>query len=85
MYAWVFLIYFGIFVLIFWLNRSKEEGKRINYKKMFIIPAILAFFVFLLSVVKIFIIYKILLIIIALIVFILTYWQWGDRIRKFFR
>lgn len=82
---WVFFIYFGIFVIIFWLNRSKEEGKKINFRKLFIIPAILAFFVFLLSVVKIFILYKILLIIIAVVVFLLTYWQWGAQIREFFK
>jgi glucan phosphoethanolaminetransferase (alkaline phosphatase superfamily) len=78
----IFLFYFIIFVLFFVLSRKK--GEPLNYKFILVIPAILAFFLFLFSVIKIYFIYKILLVLAALVLFILTYWHWGAGIRKWF-
>ncbi|MCM1565740.1 MAG: hypothetical protein FNP40_12595 [Dehalobacter sp. 4CP] len=80
---WVFFFYFGVFVIIFWLSR--EKGGKNNLKKLFIIPIVLAVIITLLSVVKIYFIYKIILILIFLVVALLTYWQWGSKIRNFWR
>ena len=78
----LFVFYFALFVFFFVISRKKEEP--LNYKIILIIPAILAFFVFILSVVKIYFIYKILLILIGAVLFLLTYWHWGASIRKWF-
>jgi len=79
----IFVFYFIIFVVLF--VSSRKKGERINYKVVLIIPALLAFFLFLLSVVKIYFIYKILIVIVTLILILLTYWQWGEQIYRWFK
>ncbi len=78
----IFIFYFILFLVFFVFSRKK--GEEINYKIILIIPALLALFIFILSVVKIYFIYKILLILIGAVLFILTYWHWGVSIRKWF-
>lgn len=78
----IFVFYFVIFVFLFLTSRKK--GEKFNYKKILIIPAILALLIFLLSVIKIYFIYKIFLILGAAVLFLLTYWQWGELIKKWF-
>lgn len=78
----LFVFYFVLFVFFFVISRKKEEP--FNYKVILIIPTVLAFFVFILSVVKIYFIYKIILVLIGVGLFILTYWHWGASIRKWF-
>ena len=78
----IFIFYFFLFLIFFVFSRKK--GEKINYKVIFVIPALLAFFIFVLSVVKIYFMYKILLILIGIGLFVLTYWHWGASIRKWF-
>jgi hypothetical protein len=78
----IFLFYFLIFVFLF--LGSRKKGEKFNYKTLLLIPAILALIMVLLSVIKIYFIYKILLIIFAAALFLLTYWHWGERIRRWF-
>jgi amino acid permease len=78
----IFIFYFCIFIIFFLSSRKK--GEKLNYKTILIIPAILALLIFMLSVVKIFFIYKILMVIIFGILFLITYWHWGESIRRWF-
>jgi len=79
----IFAFYFIVFMLFFLF--SKRKGDKINYKTIFFIPAGLALLIFVLSVVKIYFIYKIILLIIAIVMGYLSYWQWGNSIRNWFR
>ncbi|NLI93667.1 MAG: hypothetical protein GX434_16190 [Peptococcaceae bacterium] len=81
--GWIFVFYFGIFVILFLSGRKK--GEKTNLKFVFIIPAVLALLIFFLSVVKIYFIYKIFLILITGVLFLMTYWHYGETIRKWFR
>jgi len=79
----IFVFYFGIFVILFFSGSKK--GERINLKKVFLFPALLACLIFILSVVKVYFIYKIFLLLITGFLLILTYWHYGERMRKWFR
>lgn len=79
----IFIFYFVLFFLFF--ISARKKGEKINYKFVLIIPALLALFIFLLSVVKIYFIYKIILILITGVLLLFTYWQWGASIRNWFR
>lgn len=76
----IFLFYFVILLLFFVSSRNKQ--KPINLKRLIILPAFFALILAMLSVIKIYIIYKIFLIIIGVALMLLTYWQWKDKINK---
>lgn len=78
----IFVFYFLVFSFLF--ISSRKKGEKFNYKRIFLLPAILAFIMVFLSLLKVYFIYKLILILFAVILFLLTYWHWGERIRKWF-
>ena len=79
-----FLVYFIIFMLIF---SGPKFGKRENLQasKLIVIPALLAIGMVLLTVIKVFFIYKIMILIVGLVTTWLSYWQWGEQIRQWWK
>ena len=79
-----FLFYFLLFIFIF---ASPERIKKQNTNgllKMLVIPAVIALFMLFLSVLKVYFIYKILVFLFLIFTFLLSYWQWGEKLRKWF-
>lgn len=80
-----FLFYFILFAVIFAYPgfRSNRDAKA-KYK-LLLIPALLGLGMVFLTVLKVFIIYKILALLVVLLTFVLSYWQWGEQIRRFWK
>jgi hypothetical protein len=80
-----FLVYFLLFMFIFSYPSSRSKEKSSTVLKLLAIPAILGIIVTIFSVIKVFFIYKLLLLLFAFVTLILTYWQWGEQFRRWRR
>ena len=76
-----FLFYFILFLFVFSSpEKLKQRDKR--WTKILVLPAVFASILAFLTVIKVFFIYKIILIIILGLTTLLTYWQYGARIKS---
>ena len=82
----IFIFYFILFVVIFSFPgfKSKENSTTSIYK-MLTIPALLGLGMVFLTVIKVYFIYKILALLVIFVTFVLSYWQWGEQIRRLWR
>lgn len=78
----IFLFYFILFLLVFSLPSLKNPKKTNDYWKLFIIPALLGLLMAFFSLIKVYFIYKILIFLFLLVTALLSYWQWGEQIRR---
>ena len=79
-----FLFYFILFLFIFSSpEKFRQKDKRLV--RIFALPAIIALIMALLTVIKVYFIYKIFLLLFAGFTLLLTYWQWGDKLKRWFR
>ncbi|AET68832.1 hypothetical protein Desor_3334 [Desulfosporosinus orientis DSM 765] len=79
-----FLFYFILFAVIFTYPGFRSSNSNAKYK-LLLIPALFGLVMVFLTVIKVFIIYKILALFVMLLTLGLSYWQWGEQIRKFWR
>lgn len=77
-----FIVYFLLFIFIFSYPGLKNREKSGALLKFLAIPAILGIVVTFLSAVKVYFIYKVFLLLFGLVAFLLTYWQWGEQLRR---
>ncbi|SHN82605.1 hypothetical protein [Desulfitobacterium chlororespirans] len=76
-----FLFYFILFLFVFSSpEKFKQRDKR--WTKILVLPAVFAMLLAFLTVIKVFFIYKIILIIILGLTSLMTYWQYGEQIRR---
>jgi len=75
-----FVLYFFMFLVIYTFGKRDS----LTLKKLFIFPGIFALIMVFLTVVKIFFLYKLFLLLILGFITLLTYLQWGQRIRRWF-
>lgn len=80
-----FLVYFILFILVFSFPTLRNKEKPSPLVKLFSLPALLGIGMVLLTVLKIYFVYKFLVLIAALLIGLLSYWQWGKRIRRWWR
>jgi hypothetical protein len=74
----IFVIYIAIFIVIFWWDHKR--GKETNRKLVrYFIPLAGLVALFMLTVVKIFIIYKIIILVVLTIAGGLIYWHFRDK------
>jgi len=88
MIGWLFFFYFLIFFLVFSVHDFKKAKGEKNGKislKVFLLPIILGLIIIFLSVIKLYFIYKILVLFLAFLTFLLSYWHWGKSIGKWWR
>ena len=80
-----FIFYFVLFVVIFSYPgfRNKENSR--SMVKLLAIPALLGLGMVFLTVIKVYFVYKILAILLVLVTFVLSYWQWGQQIRRWWK
>ncbi|HVJ48710.1 hypothetical protein [Desulfitobacterium sp.] len=76
-----FLVYFLLFVFIF-TSPEKLKRKDKRMKHLFFIPAIIALVMTSLTVLKVYFIYKILILLFTGFTLLLSYWQWGAQIKR---
>lgn len=77
----VFLFYFLLFIFVF-SSPEKWKQKDRRVKRLFIFPALIALLLTLLTVIKVFFIYKIFILIFAGFTLLLGYWQWGASFKR---
>lgn len=80
-----FIFYFALFIIVFSYPGFRDKKNSSSIFKLLTIPALLGLGMVFLTVIKVFFIYKILALIVVLLTFLLSYWQWGDRIRGWWR
>lgn len=79
-----FIVYFIIFTVLFSGPKFRKKEKSQAYK-LFTIPTLLAGLMVLLTVIKVYFFYKILVLIFVLVTVLLSYWQWGEPIRRWWK
>ena len=80
-----FIVYFVLFIVIFSYPGLKNKEKSSSMVKFFSVPALLGVCMVFLTVMKVYFIYKLLVLIFALVTLLLSYWQWGDKIRRWWK
>lgn len=80
-----FIFYFLLFAVIFSYPGFRNKENSSSIFKLLSIPALLGLGMVFLTVIKVYFVYKILAILAILVTFVLTYWQWGEQIRKWWK
>ena len=80
-----FIFYFILFVVIFSYPSFKDKKGSNTLFKLFSIPAILGVGMVFLTVLKVFFVYKILALLFVIVTILLSYWQWGEQIRRWWK
>ena len=76
-----FLFYFILFIVFFSLPGLRNKKSKTPFKFL-AIPALLGLGMAFLSVIKVYFIYKLLGLVFVLVTGLLSYWQWGQQIRR---
>jgi len=79
-----FLFYMVLFLFVF-SSPEKFKQKDRRFSRLFVIPALVALLLTFLTVIKVFFIYKIFILIFAGFTSLLAYWQWGNKIKHWFK
>lgn len=82
MFVWIFLFYFSLFLLIFAGSKQDFKNKKGKIIKMLVLPAILGLIIAFLFVLKFYIIYKIVVLLFLIVTSVLSYWHFGDSVRR---
>ncbi len=77
-----FIFYFVLFIVVFSIPGIRNSEKSNTIVKFLAIPAIFGIGMAFLSVVKVYFVYKLLAIVFVLVTGLLSYWQWGEQIRR---
>lgn len=77
-----FIFYFILFIVVFSFPSLKNRGKANTLSKFLAIPALFSVGMVLLSVIKVYFVYKLLALVFVLVTGLLSYWQWGKQIRR---
>ncbi|MCL1917227.1 MAG: hypothetical protein FWG14_02750 [Peptococcaceae bacterium] len=73
----VFVVYMIVFLLMMW--RDHKKGKKARGRAYYLVPIGALVVIVLLSVLKIFIVYKIIILLVSLVAVTLTYWHYRKR------
>jgi len=80
-----FIFYFVLFIVVFSIpglrNAEKTEKSKTLYK-LLAVPALFGVGMAFLSVIKVYFVYKLLVVVFVLVTGLLSYWQWGQQIRR---
>jgi len=77
-----FLFYFILFIIFFSLPGLRNKEKSNSIFKFVAIPALFGVGIAFLSVIKVYFVYKVLGLLFVLVTGLLSYWQWGQKIRR---
>lgn len=79
-----FIVYFLLFIVVFSYPSLKNNKSRSIFKFL-AIPALLGVGMVFLTIMKVYFVYKFLVLVFVLVTSLLTYWQWGDQIRRWWK
>lgn len=77
-----FLFYFVLFMVVFSLPNLRNGNKSKIRMKYFAIPALCSVGVVFFSVIKVYFVYKLLVLVFVLVTGLFSYWQWGKEIQR---
>ena len=77
-----FLFYFILFMVVFSFPNLRNIGKSTSLFKFLAIPALFGVGMVFLSVIKVYFVYKLLALVFVLVTGLLSYWQWGRQIQR---
>lgn len=77
-----FIFYFVLFIVVFSFPGLRNKEKSNTLFKFLAIPAFFGVGMVFLSVIKVYFVYKLLVIVFVLVTGLLSYWQWGGQIRR---
>ena len=77
-----FIFYFVLFIVVFSFPGFRNKEKSNTLFKFLAIPALLGVGMVFLSVIKVYFVYKLLVIVFVLVTGLLSYWEWGGQIRR---
>jgi hypothetical protein len=77
-----FIFYFVLFLVVFSFPGLRRMKKSNTLFKFLAIPALFGVGMVFLSVIRVYFIYKLLVLVFVLVTGILSYWQWGEQIRR---
>jgi len=80
-----FIVYFILFMVTFSYPRLGNKEKSNTVFKLMAVPALLAVTLVFLTAIKVFFVYKFLVLLFVLGTFLLSYWQWGDQICRWWK
>ena len=80
-----FVFYFILFIIFFSYPSLNKKERPNSYLKLLSIPALLGLVMVFLTVIKVYFVYKILALLFVVVMFLLTYWQWGAQIRRLWK
>lgn len=80
-----FIFYFILFTVVFSYPGFRNKENSSSIFKLLMIPAFLGLGMVFLTVIKVYFVYKILAILLVLVTFVLSYWQWGQQIRRWWK
>lgn len=77
-----FIFYFVFFLVVFSFPGFRKMKKSNTVLKFLAIPALFSVGMVFLSVIKVYFVYKLLVIVFVLVTGLLSYWQWREQIRR---
>ncbi|KGP76080.1 hypothetical protein JT05_07000 [Desulfosporosinus sp. Tol-M] len=77
-----FIFYFVLFIIIFSFSGGRNVEKSNSLFKFLVIPALFGVGMAFLSVIKVYFVYKLLALAAVLVTGLLSYWQWGEQIHR---
>lgn len=80
-----FIFYFVLFIVVFSYPGFRNKENSTSIFKLLIIPALLGLGMVFLTVIKVYFVYKILALLAVLVTFVLSYWHWGEQIRRWWK
>jgi len=80
-----FIFYFILFAIVFSYPGYRKAENSSSIFKLLTIPALLGLGMVFLTVIKVYLVYKILAVLVVLVTFVLSYWQWGEQIRRWWK
>jgi protein-S-isoprenylcysteine O-methyltransferase Ste14 len=80
-----FLVYFALFIVVFSIPGLRNKEKTNTLFKFLAIPALFGVGMVFLSVIKVYFVYKLFALVLVLVTGLLSYWQWGQQIRRWWK
>lgn len=79
--AFLFYLFLSLFVFSSPEKLRQKDGR---FSRFIVLPALIALLLTFLTVIKVFFIYKIILLLFGGFTLLLSYWQWGDKLKRWF-
>ena len=80
-----FLFYLVLFIFLFSRPGRRNPNKGNGLIPVLVLPLLLAALMVVFTVIKVYFVYKLFMLLFLAVLSLLTYWQWGAQIRRWFR